>query len=763
MNGNNSGKRLHPGIIGMFLIVAGIWFSSCSDKINLITSGHSDYVIRISDKAEPAEKYAARELQKYIFAISNCNLPIINTNIESAKIIQIGFTGAPQSLLQGLTVSEFGSEEFLIRTSDNVLLIAGGKPRGTLYGVLAFLSDHLGCRWYTKEVVKIPQTVDITLSSIDERQKPVFEYREAWYREAYDAEWAVHNRLNPAIVAPPDSMGGGYKIYPFVHTFYQLVLPQKYFKSHPEYFSMINGKRQGHEAQLCLMNSEVVRIAMQTVLHWIEQHPGIQVISVDQNDGDGWCECPDCKRLDDTEGSHSATILNFVNQIADSVAIVHPNVKLQTLAYHYSEIPPKTIVPRPNVMIRLCHYNYCSAHSLEGCERDRVFVERLNAWRKISKQLTIWDYFTDFSHYLVPYPNFETMKHDVRYYADHNCVGLFAQGCNVPKEGGGEFSALRAWVFAQLMWNPYREAQSLIDEFVTNVYGEAAPFIQSYIELLHNKVKPDSVFFSIYADPTDGGYLTPEVVKKATELFLQAEKTASQDPALLKRVELAHLPILYSRLYFYATGGKAFLDSQEMPLVLNKFQRIIKDNNITQIAEGRDLGNISKFIERVQEQQRYLTNWWIIGPFDNPNENGLKTVYPPEEDFDTTATYIGRNDQSIRWQHINNNLSGYIDFTKLFKQSDLGVAYAKGTIESSENTDMKIGIGSNDGVRLWVNGKLVLDHKIARKAEPSQDVLTVSLKKGKNSVLLKIDQLGGGWGFYFTILEGQKIFVHGLH
>ena len=174
------------------------------------------------------------------------------------------------------------------------------------------------------------------------------------------------------------------------------------------------------------------------------------------------------------------------------------------------------------------------------------------------------------------------------------------------------------------------------------------------------------------------------------------------------------------------------------------------------MAEGRDRGDISKFIERVQKQQRYLTNWWIIGPFDNPNENGLKTVFPPEEDFDTTATYIGRNDHSVRWQNINNDLSGYIDFTKIFKQSDLGVAYAKGTIESSEDTDMKIGIGSNDGARLWVNGKLVLDHKIARKAEPSQDVLTVSLKKGKNSVLLKIDQLGGGWGFYFTVLEGLK-------
>jgi hypothetical protein len=55
---------------------------------------------------------------------------------------------------------------------------------------------------------------------------------------------------------------------------------------------------------------------------------------------------------------------------------------------------------------------------------------------------------------------------------------------------------------------------------------------------------------------------------------------------------------------------------------------------------------------------------------------------------------------------------------------------------------------------VFVNNKLVLDNKIARSAEPNQDIITIPLKKGQNIVLLKIDQLGGGWGFYFTILEG---------
>ena len=88
-----------------------------------------------------------------------------------------------------------------------------------------------------------------------------------------------------------------------------------------------------------------------------------------------------------------------------------------------------------------------------------------------------------------------------------------------------------------------------------------------------------------------------------------------------------------------------------------------------------------------------------------------------------------RADQKIGWRKIENNLSGYIDFTKLFHESETGVAYAYSRLEVSRDTDIKFGIGSNDGVRFWLNGKLLLDQKVSRKAEPNQDILTASLKK----------------------------------
>ena len=79
-----------------------------------------------------------------------------------------------------------------------------------------------------------------------------------------------------------------------------------------------------------------------------------------------------------------------------------------------------------------------------------------------------------------------------------------------------------------------------------------------------------------------------------------------------------------------------------MPEVLAKFQRIIKTNDITQIAEGRDRGDIDKFVQKVNQNQTYLTDWWVIGPFDNPDGNGLQQVFPPEQVFDPEKTYTGK-------------------------------------------------------------------------------------------------------------------------
>lgn len=737
--------------IPLIIFSFAVWtLIGCQSRLEVVTDHQSAYQIVVAPAASPTENFAARELQHFIHEMTGAKLPLVNTAQNKPSI----FVGSQAQLHPAWSAGTLAEEEFWLRKDAQNLYIVGGSPRGSLYGVYTLLRDYWGCRWYTPDVSKIPQTPSLNLPELNLRQTPAFEYRETYFPAAIDLLWVVRNRLNRTMRGIPDSLGGQYGIYPFVHTFYNLVPPKKYFAEHPEYFSMINGQRQEDRAQLCLTNSEVLKIATQQVFNWIETHPDARIVTVDQNDGEGWCECPQCQAIVDAEGSQSAPILKFVNAIAAEVAPKYPHVSVQTLAYHYSEVPPKTVKPGPNVIIRLCRYaNFCDAHPIESCRVNRNFVEILNDWREISPKIMVWDYLVDFAHFLLPFPNFDGIKQDLRFYKEHGVAGLFEQG-SYPRKGS-EWADLRAWVLAQLLWNPYQNADALFDEFLTEVYGPAEPFLTQYIELLHQKVRQDSIHFNMYASP-QVGYLTPEIVARAEELLQQAEAAVADDSVRLPRVELAHAPILYTRLYFFSEGGKVYLSNHEMPEVADKFLRICRANGIGPLAENDSRGDVFQFIEDVKKNRgNFWTSWWLIGPFANPGETGLQTEYPPETEFDSTRTCTGLDGEVLSWQRYANPASGYINFKHIFKKSEVGVAYACRQFSAQSDTVLTFGFGSNDGIRAWLNGKMILDHPAKRLAAPNQGIVQTAVRKGENTLLLKIDQFGGGWGFYCAVLGGM--------
>lgn len=158
-------------------------------------------------------------------------------------------------------------------------------------------------------------------------------------------------------------------------------------------------------------------------------------------------------------------------------------------------------------------------------------------------------------------------------------------------------------------------------------------------------------------------------------------------------------------------------------------------------------------IDPLKSKANYISDWWIIGPFDNSNGHGLETSYAPETKFDVNKIYKGSEGQDVKWELYNRNENGYFDFTTIFHPSENGVAYAARNFKMDDEKTVKIGVGSNDGIRMWLNGNLVLDHKALRKAAPNQEILNLPFKKGDNLILIKVDQFGGGWGLYFALLD----------
>ena len=145
---------------------------------------------------------------------------------------------------------------------------------------------------------------------------------------------------------------------------------------------------------------------------------------------------------------------------------------VDTLAYRYTRKPPKTVRPRPNVIVRLCSIE-CNFREPLDHSSNAAFAGDIAGWSKICQRLYVWDYTTDFAHYLQPHPNWFTLGSNVRFFANHNVRGLFEQGAY--QSHGSEMSELRAWVLAQLLWNPRRDERALIDEFCRVTMDPAPP------------------------------------------------------------------------------------------------------------------------------------------------------------------------------------------------------------------------------------------------------------------------------------------------
>jgi hypothetical protein len=202
-----------------------------------VEAGRSDFTIVLSKDASASEKHAAGELQKFLQEISGAELPIaVEGQARPGQMIVLGDGEVFRSLNAGVDLKDLGDEGFAIQTVGPHLVIVGGRLRGTMYGVYTLLEEQLGCRWYTSTVSYIPKASTITLKPLSIVQKPDFEYREPFYTDAWDADWAARNKVNGNHTRLDEQRGGKISYMPFVHTFDSLVPKAQYFEKHRNIF-----------------------------------------------------------------------------------------------------------------------------------------------------------------------------------------------------------------------------------------------------------------------------------------------------------------------------------------------------------------------------------------------------------------------------------------------------------------------------------------------------------------------------------------------
>jgi hypothetical protein len=524
--------------------------------------------IFIDAYATPPEKFAAQELRTYLEKLTGRTI-----SIRSDYWIKTAPTG--KYLVVGkchfsadIDSSRLTTEQYVIDITPDRVAIVGGRDRqrGVLYGVYDFL-EQLGVRWYRPEPwgEYVPRLDSIELSVGRQlASEPDYAYRSGvaggFTRHAectldqseWASLWALRNRLNGSDPGSDPRYGGQVSLR-FDHIYYQLIRVEEHFDQHPEYFCLFKGERRRTQPdgsatrpdnptglQLCLSNRGLQELFAQKIIAQARGRRDLNTVSfsVTPNDACPFCECDECKAMDDPRDATSMSnrVCKFTNIVARKLAQEVPGARVSLNVYSTWTSPP-TIVERmePNVLIHIALINgwadYTKKFDDPAPNWNRPTMDSFQRWKELGVSgIYTYEYYSGYG-WKGPLPVVRTMADRMRQYRRFNVRGVYNEAS--PSWGP---QGLEMYMFAKLIWKPDLDVERELDLYYRNFYGPAEKPMKSYHEALtHALEKSPSPVFS-------GGrgmhlVLKPKLIQELGVSIDQARQMVMGQPLYERRLK----------------------------------------------------------------------------------------------------------------------------------------------------------------------------------------------------------------------------------
>jgi hypothetical protein len=170
----------------------------------------------------------------------------------------------------------------------------------------------------------------------------------------------------------------------------------------------------------------------------------------------------------------------------------------------------------------------------------------------------------------------------------------------------------------------------------------------------------------------------------------------------------------------------------------------------TALRSARDVTQIEGITEKLkglgqpvdlQKHFGFLAEWKVVGPFDNTDNQGFETAYPPELKIDLAAEYDGKKGK-VRWQdYVTTHKYGMVDMNQPCGKLKEVMAYATTDFYSDRARAVELRLGGKNSWRLWLNGKLLFAHdEYHTNTEIDQYIMRAQLQAGRNTILVKVCQ-----------------------
>lgn len=554
----------------------GVIYSATSTPLVLVQDGKAQAAIVVPDDADSWTKMAAGWVKDYVAQVSGADLAIVEeSKAPQTALISVGHTKLAAAA--GLKTDDLKYDGCKMVVKGNVLYLVGRdvksmaydatpKPtrdpwdylpnslrgnsdyamlgaKGTCRAATLFLEETCGIRWLvpTPEGTYIPQKTTISVAEATDRTF------EPWMMYHSNRDIYGDPRSEPAAYA--NNYRLAIKLYTAGgHTYPRWVPTEAYFKDHPEYFVLLNGKRTGVGNHLCASNKEVREIIRKAIQSNFDA--GYDLVQLGQSDGYIPCECDECRKLSNVSGAkdaHGQLINEFPGEpmhdlarwAAEQLVDKYPGKYIHLLVYADTSRPPKKFQQYPKNVV--CEYAGSASPELISQWEGRTVTG--------GTVYAPW-HWVDFGVGIGVKMSYLEAAETMRYFKQTGIVGIH--------NGGGQCWGLQGptyYVFGKMMGNPDLDPKALLKEYCQGLYGSAANEMIAFFNRLHEQSDKQFVLSGRTSSELLLLYYPPTRLQVLDELLRRAEAAAKTEReknwVKMSRDEFDYIRLTTEALYLY--------------------------------------------------------------------------------------------------------------------------------------------------------------------------------------------------------------------
>lgn len=265
-------------------------------------------------------------------------------------------------------------------------------------------------------------------------------------------------------------------------------------------YATIHGKTD--DSQLCFSSEEMYRQIESYIVDNIGEKGSSRFV-IAPDDTPYACTCASCTAMGNTEKNATPAVTELLLRLSQRF----PKHSFFTISYlSTKQVTDKQLPSNAGIIVSAIDF---PLRRIDGKNaQEKKFMQQLNQWKKVTKNIYIWDYINNFDDYLTPFPILKIAQQRLRFFKQNGASGIFFNGSGYSYSS---FDAMRTFVLSALLINPELPVEELVRDYFNQEYPLSKKWLYDYYINLENSVQSGKKL-GIYAGiaELEQSFLNPE-------------------------------------------------------------------------------------------------------------------------------------------------------------------------------------------------------------------------------------------------------------